>query len=166
MARRLPRKHYERLLHFVEYLPHKGEFRCTNTGKPLGHFSGGYVHLYVPSTDGVKVKGHRYAWFFVHGTLPDLIDHDDNNPANNKLSNLRVATTSQNAMNAKVPSDNTSGTRGVSWCPKRNRWRAYITIGGKQRYLGRFAELEDAIKARKEAEAELFGEFTPDYTGN
>lgn len=58
-----------------------------------------------------------------------------------------------------VRSNNTSGTPGVDWMAKKQRWRASICFKGKRRYLGSFKKLEDAVKARKRAEAELFEPF-------
>lgn len=46
-----------------------------------------------------------------------------------------------------------SAVKGVSWCPAHNRWRAQILRNGKQVYLGSFVREEDAIAARKAAEA-------------
>ena len=58
-----------------------------------------------------------------------------------------------------VRSNNTSGVPGVEWMAKRQRWRATICFKGKRRYLGSFENLEDAVRARKRAEEELFGAF-------
>jgi len=52
-------------------------------------------------------------------------------------------------------SNNSSGTTGVSWLENRKQWRARITIDYKVYYLGDFVNINDAIKARKEAEEEL-----------
>lgn len=49
-----------------------------------------------------------------------------------------------------------SGVPGVSWDKKNKKWLSRIKIKHKTYYLGRYYELEDAIKARKEAE-EKFG---------
>jgi hypothetical protein len=56
----------------------------------------------------------------------------------------------------KIRSDNTSGYKGVSYAKKKNCWRAVITLKGKTQSLGSFKRKEDAIKARKRAEEELF----------
>ena len=51
---------------------------------------------------------------------------------------------------------NKSGKRGVNWSERDQRWIAKIYLRGKSIYLGRFTQLEDAIKARQAAEDELF----------
>lgn len=55
----------------------------------------------------------------------------------------------------KIPSNNTSGVRGVSQT-KNGKWVSYITLRRKRYTLGTFKNKEDAIRARKKAEEELF----------
>lgn len=57
--------------------------------------------------------------------------------------------------------DNTSGCTGVAHT--KRGWRAQISFKGKTYYLGIFNELSDAVKARKEAENELFASFLDWY---
>ena len=52
--------------------------------------------------------------------------------------------------------NNTSGVPGVDWVAAKGLWRATICFQGKRRYLGGYHKLEDAVKARKRAEEELF----------
>lgn len=78
----------------------------------------------------------------------------------NRKSNLRIATISQNAMNRKLSITNTSGCTGV--CPKDGKWRAYIYIDRKAIELGLFDKKEDAMRIRKEAEEKYFGEWSYD----
>lgn len=87
------------------------------------------------------------------------IDHIDGNPLNNKKSNLRRATHGQNSMNQKVRTDNTSGHKGVYWSKNKQKWIMQITKNQKVITKGGFRTIEDAIKARKEAEEKYFGEF-------
>lgn len=58
----------------------------------------------------------------------------------------------------KTYASNTSGVRGVYRNEKTGQWVAQITFQGKTKYLGSFAELEDAAKARARGE-ELFDDF-------
>lgn len=64
-----------------------------------------------------------------------------------------------------VRSNNTSGIPGVEWMAKKQRWRATICFKGKRRYLGSYEKFEDAAKARKRAEEELFDTFLDVYSG-
>ena len=64
-----------------------------------------------------------------------------------------------------VRRNNTSGVPGVEWMRKKQRWRATICFKGKRRYLGSFDIFDDAVKARKRAEEELFDKFVDVYSG-
>lgn len=102
--------------------------------------------------------------FLMGNTSEELvIDHINRNTLDNRKENLRLATMQQNAMNRSVQPNNTSGVPGVSWRKDRNKWRAFITINGKQKALGLYENKEDAIAARKLAEEKYFGEFAPKY---
>lgn len=62
-----------------------------------------------------------------------------------------------------VRRNNTSGVPGVDWRAGKQRWRATICFQGKRRYLGSYAEFEDAVKARKRAEEMYFETFLAEY---
>jgi hypothetical protein len=87
------------------------------------------------------------------------VDHIDGNPHNNRLDNLRMATSAQNSYNRGTPSTNTSGHKGIRWHKRDKSWEALITIHGKQhsKYFGN--DKQAAIAWRQEKEKELFAEF-------
>jgi hypothetical protein len=91
---------------------------------------------------------HRVAWKIMTGDDPIEIDHIDGNRSNNKWSNLRNGTRSDNFHNLALRSNNTSGCHGVAFSKRQQRWVATITIGT-------FDSKEDAIAARKKAEIML-----------
>ena len=64
-----------------------------------------------------------------------------------------------------VRRNNTSGVPGVDWQKKRGRWRASICFKGKRYYLGSYSVFADAVKARKQAEAELHDKFVDEFAG-
>ncbi len=103
-----------------------------------------------------RIFAHRLIWLWMTGALPHLlVDHKDQNPFNNRWSNLREVTNSQNLRNAKKRKNNTSGVNGVfKNSDQRYRKPYFATIntdeGGK--FLGRFFTLEEATKARKAAD--------------
>jgi hypothetical protein len=70
--------------------------------------------------------------------------------------NVAFNTNFQVIENDKLPKNNTSGHKGIWWDKNRKMWQAYIGIHGKRIHLGRFYEIEDAIKARKRAEEEYY----------
>lgn len=91
---------------------------------------------------------------------PDsVIDHANRDKLDNRRSNLRLATLSQNAANAKARSNSTSGFKGVYWSRRERRWKAEITVNGKKRSLGYFIIAEDAAQAYDGAARQHFGEF-------
>lgn len=94
--------------------------------------------------------------------LGSFVDHINGNRLDNRRSNLRVVTKSQNNQNnQKLSSRNRSGKTGVSWEEDAGKWRAQIALNHKARFLGLFSELNQAIKARREAELKYFGEYAP-----
>lgn len=66
---------------------------------------------------------------------------------------------SQISPDRKLNSNNKTGVKGVCWSSVRHKYRAQITFKGKVYHLGFYESLDDAAKARKQAEENLFGEF-------
>ncbi len=130
-------------------------------GKPVGGGDGSRHDYQRTSIDGIVYRLHRLAWLLIHGeTVPDVIDHIDGDPLNNRIANLRAATTSENKMNAGRRADNLSGVKGVFPLKVRaGRYVAYITVRGVRHHLGTFYSLEEAATARREATARLHGGF-------
>ena len=86
----------------------------------------------------------------------NIIDHIDNNPLNNKVNNLRWCTISENSHNTVVSNKNTSGSKGVHFQTKGNKWIANIIFHGISIHLGCFDNKEDAVKARIKKANEVF----------
>lgn len=89
-----------------------------------------------------------------------IYDHKNQNSLDNRKSNLRIASVSENGMNVKIRKNNTSGIIGVHQAKDR-KWVASIRINKKRTCLGRFEKKEDAIIERLKAEKEYYGEFAP-----
>lgn len=98
------------------------------------------------------IRMHR----IICGT-PGRVDHRDGNGLNNRRSNLRPATSSQNKANSRVYRTNRVGLKGVQVC--RNRWRARIRFHGALMHLGVFPSPEEAALAYDRSAVRLFGEF-------
>ena len=88
-------------------------------------------------------------------------DHIDRNSLNNRKYNLRPATTQENNRNHSKNKKNTSGFTGVYWNKANEKWCSNIKVNNKTIYLGSFNLIDDAVRARKEAEQKFFGEFAP-----
>jgi len=87
------------------------------------------------------------------------IDHVNGNTLDNRKCNLRVCTTSQNAMNCKNRENNKSGYKGVSWDANHKKWQAKIMLKRKTMWLGYFTDAKDAYKAYCNASKEYHGEY-------
>lgn len=89
----------------------------------------------------------------------ELVDHADGDGLNNRRSNLRLATNSQNMGNRRKPSNNTSGYKGVYFNRNRQRWYTQIEINGKYIFIGSFTDKETAHEAYCKVAIEYLGEF-------
>lgn len=121
----------------------------------------GYVVLKAHVSDEQKTRYEiKSSTILFHQLLGcGWYDHIDRNPLNNRRSNLRPCTKSQNCANKGTQKNNTSGFTGVEFY--KNRWRASIRFNNVRYYLGTFLNKDDAISARLRAEKEIFGEFSP-----
>ena len=77
----------------------------------------------------------------------------------NRRSNLRVCTWSQNQANRGLSKSNRSGFRGVSFHKREGKWRAEICVNGVRHSLGVFDSAIEAAKAWNTAAIKHFGEF-------
>ncbi len=112
--------------------------------KPIGSVTGnGYLESKVA---GKPFKIHRMIFLMHHGYLPEIVDHIDGNPLNNKIENLRAATPSQNSYNQRIYKTNTSGVKGVCWDKARNRWTTQISYNRKKRHLGYYEDFDEAVE--------------------
>lgn len=123
-------------------------WNTTYAGKPAGATPHGSGYL-GGQLEGRWYRAHRVIYAMCHGKWPaNQIDHINGVRDDNRISNLRDVTHVENARNAAIPSDNTSGTVGVCWHIRDGRWRARIG----RISLGGFIRKDDAIAARKAAE--------------
>lgn len=77
------------------------------------------------------------------------------------ISDLIAGTSLDIVKSKKVPTDNTTGYKGVYLI--KGKYVAKIVFQKKQYYLGTFDQIEDAVQARKEAEEILFDGFAAYY---
>jgi hypothetical protein len=90
---------------------------------------------------------------------PEYLDHINNNRLDNRIENLRVATSKQNTYNTLLNSRNTSGVKGVSWHKGTGKWMARMHINNREQYLGIFDNIEDAERVMKETRQQIHGEY-------
>ncbi len=119
-------------------------------GKPVGslHKPTGYK---VHSVNNKAYYVHILVYLLEHGTIPEVIDHIDRNRTNNHPSNLRASTYGENALNKGKRVDNTSGTVGVSYHKRDNKWIAQLKRQNDPILHKPFATKKEAIAAIEEA---------------
>ena len=131
-----------------------------STGKPVGYArpSGHLFFFFQKRHHGV----HRVIYFMATGHDPGrlFVDHVNHDPADNRPSNLRLASLAENTRNmSKARSDRSTGVRGLRWREKEKIWYATVRVNGKSHHIGCFKDREDAKLAVVEARSRLFGEF-------
>jgi hypothetical protein len=149
----------ERLKELFSYNQDTGLFvrivatsNCIKVGDIAGcNCKNGYLKIGI---DGEEHLSHRLAWLYVYGIWPaKQLDHINGIRNDNRISNLREATNSENAQNIRnPPTHNKSGYLGVSFSKEKKKWVAHISINDKSKYLGYYASPElahDAYLAAK-----------------
>jgi hypothetical protein len=141
----------ERLKEVLSYCADTGLFtwrvavsRKVRVGAIAGGKSGDgqYIHIRL---DGRIYRAHRLAWLYMTGEFPaTLIDHDDGNGCNNRWTNLRLATSTENGCNRGKTRANTSGFKGVFRCLRTGKWYAQIRYRGRAKRLGTYETTSEA----------------------
>jgi hypothetical protein len=109
--------------------------------------------------DGKQYRVHCLVFLLYHGYLPKQVDHIDGNGLNNRIENLRAADASSNALNSKLKSSNTSGSKNVYWHTKANKWFVRITLKNKTHSFGMYDDLELADLVATEVRSKFHGAF-------
>ncbi len=108
--------------------------------------SGGHKTDYaVRGKNGRIIQMHR----LIMGDPPFLraqVDHIDGNGLNNQRHNLRWCTKAQNRRNEPKRKGYSNKFKGVSFDPRREKFRCYIKIAGKQQWLGYFSSEVEAAR--------------------
>lgn len=110
----------------------------------------------VGSTNGKHIKLHQ---LIIGKKRGYDIDHINRDKLDNRASNLRHTSHRDNALNTSMFRHNTSGYRGVCWDKAREKWSARIQAFGRTIHLGRFDDLDMAIRTRTDAEAKYFNKM-------
>ena len=132
-------------------------------GRVVGSFLGdttrpgkGYMATKI---SGVHYCLHKLIWMWHHGSMPEQIDHINKNTLDNRIENLRPASSSENMMNRRLFSNSTSGCKGVSWHKQHRKWFVYINVHKRRENLGYFDDLELANLVSTEARDLYHGRY-------
>lgn len=149
----------DRLKELLDYSSADGLFVWrTNSNSKKGKVAGtvngqGYVAIPI---DGQRYVAHRLAFLWMEGVFPpDQVDHINRVRSDNRWENLRPATHGENSRNTAARC--ASGHKGVYQVKSSQKWRARITINGKECHLGNFKRVEDAAAAYTSALQTLKG---------
>ncbi len=103
------------------------------------------------------VRMHRYI-LGLQNNDKRQVDHIDGNGLNNRRSNIRACTRTENQRNRKAQTG-TSKFKGVNWHKCTKTWRARIRINKKLLLLGSYDFEIGAAKGYDKAAKKHFGEF-------
>lgn len=137
-----------------------------------GFYTSKEFNLKLSSRDGRYLnvnlyKNHSYKIFRVHtlvamaflnhkfNTKPKMVvDHINNNSKDNRACNLQIISQRVNAFKDSTQK-RYSQFIGVSFSQSLQKWRARITVGGKERHLGYFSIEKDASDHYQKAIAKI-----------
>jgi len=136
----------------VDLFPLERVWKMWNTrysGKEAGSLDkSGYLFARIISK---AYRIHRLSWLYVFNEWPIEIDHINHIKNDNRIENLRNVSRIINLQNQTMKKNNASGFNGVCFDNERKKWRVQVSVSGKSIHLGRFNDIESAIKARNEA---------------
>ena len=151
----------EDLREFLSYDPDTGVFtriKVSGGKSAVGTIAGtphirGYVAICVK---GRKFLAHRLAWLYVFGVWPSRgLDHINRNKADNRISNLREASQSENMQNKGMSKSKANPGLPIGITMNGVSYMVRVGCNGVRRYVGSFKTLREAVDARIEAKEEI-----------
>lgn len=136
---------YDKIKRYTWHSSTRGYIITTRYIRGIKKHQGMMLHRYLMGVEDIDWK-------------ECVVDHINGDIRDNRKSNLRVVSQSQNGMNSKISINNTSGVCGVN--RMNGRWAASITVNFEKIFLGIYDDFDDAVNARIEAEEKYFGEYS------
>lgn len=87
------------------------------------------------------------------------VDHINHDRLDNRRSNLRICTPSQNRMNSSLKRENKTGVKGVYFLKRNKKWGVSLQVNKSKKHIGYFEEFEKAVEASLIARKKYHGEF-------
>jgi hypothetical protein len=136
-------------------------WKKSGNGRNVGDEAGvltdrGYRRVRI---DNLLHMAHRLVWAYHFDSVPEYIDHIDQNKSNNAIGNLRLASKIENGRNISLRKNNTSGIKGVYWATREQKWAAELNINKRPHRLGYFDDIELAELVVTEARNKYHLEF-------
>jgi len=133
-------------------------------GRPVGNLNAKALGSRNTRYVTTKIQGqhwcvHKLIYLYHHGHVPEQLDHINGNSLDNRIENLRPATSAQNMSNRKIFSNNTSGCKGVNWNKRNKKWQVSVGVNKKQKHIGYFDDFELAELVALEARDKYHGNF-------
>jgi hypothetical protein len=130
-----------------KYNPETGEI-TGRRGKVITSKRNGYIYLgFKHNKKLINLMGAQFAWWIYYKEIHEgeefVIDHQDRNPSNNRISNLRLATQLENNINM----DRIENCKGYTFHNQAKKWLSRIIVDGEQKYLGGFDTEQEAREA-------------------
>ena len=107
------------------------------------------VYYYAVTNKGLLM--HRYIKSAMEGRAT-TVDHVNNDTLDNRKQNLQICSNRKNLIKQDLCINSKTGVKGVCKFTKNDKYMAYITVNRKRIHLGYFNTIEEAKKAREEAE--------------
>lgn len=125
-------------------------------GERFGSYGGRYWHGMF---EGKMYKEHQIVFYLQYGFIPDNIDHINGDCLDNRIENLREASSVENGRNAKLRKDSKTGYKNVIFDRERNMYRVEFKHRKKTVFMKRFDDLELACLVADEYRSKFHGNF-------
>jgi hypothetical protein len=127
------------------------------------HWTANKIGRKFYAKSSVKIHG-KWSTVYMHSLIMGKregleIDHINHDGLDNRRSNLRFVTRSQNSLNNRLRITSTSKYKGVSFDKRYGKWMARFYFKGIKHYLGLHSTAEKAAKAYNDCAKIVAGEF-------